>query len=159
VTGEGVQAEGAAEPGRSDAACQDRVVGGMKYAVADPGQGHQRKESEIAGRQSHQGDRAAHGPETDEQKDPGAEAIDQEADRRLAQRGRQILDRQQQAEGGIADTEFRREQRKQRRQDDAVEVREEMAAAHQGDHARVCGTQALRGDAKSAHGQDARKLR
>ena len=137
VAAKGVDREGAAHAPLLDRAREDRVVGGMEHAVAQARDHHQRDQHRIARKQADQTDRQAEQGEPGDQDRAGAEAIDEEPDRRLGQAGDAVQHGERQPERGVADAELVAQQRKQGRQDQDVEVTEEVRRADQADHLEI----------------------
>ena len=82
---------------------------------------------------AHGADRERDPRQAGDQDSAGAEPVDQEADRGLQDTGGDRINRQQQAELGIAQGELRLDQGKQRRQRQAVKMAPEVGAADQSD--------------------------
>ncbi len=112
---------------------EQREVRGVERRLADPRQQHEAQQREVGVRERRRGgpqagDRDAH------HEDPlRAGAVDEVADRDLQYRGHQEEQREQQPQLGVADAELLAEQREQRREDEEVEVREEVRDAHGAD--------------------------
>ncbi len=136
-SGDAVDGIGAAEPALAHAVAEDRQVGGMKNAVAEPAEQGERQEHPIGRRHARQGDRQGqHGDAGDEQT-LRAVAVDQDAGRRLAQPGRDIEQRHDEAEFGEAHAEFVMEDGEERRQRQLHYMARIMGHADQRRHRRV----------------------
>jgi len=124
---------GAPHPDRADPGGQDRVIRRVKDAVAEAGQDHQRQQAPVARCQPEPDGRRREEPQTQQEDAAGAEAVDQKACRGLREAGRDVEQRHQQPEVGIADPERLLEHGKQRRQYKLIEMAEEVRRADQAD--------------------------
>ena len=144
VAADAVRAVGVAKPLRRDVRVQDREVGRMEDAVADP---HQRGDRIKPGdRRREPGEKCAAGqePEAAQQHGTRAEAVDREAGGELRRATREIEGTGQRAQRRERDVELRPEQREHRRQHELEEVRQPVPEADQPDDLdvvakRVCG--------------------
>ena len=137
IAAEGVDRERAAHPPAVDRGREDRVVGRMEHAVAEAGDHHQQQQHRVGGPDADEPDAEAEQREAADQDAARAEAVDEEADRRLGQAGRAVEHREREAELDVADAELAPEQREQGRQDQDVEMAEEMPGADQAHHLEV----------------------
>ena len=137
IAAEGVDREGAAHALDVHRGGQDGVVGGMEHGVAETGQHHQHEQGGIGREHADQRDREREQDEAADQDVARAEAVDQEPDRRLGQRRGAVEHGERQAECRVADPVLAAQQGEQRRQDQDVEVAEEVAGGDQADDLAV----------------------
>ena len=116
---------------------EDRVIGRMIDAVRNAEQREHRDQQPE--RRDKPDDREAHRAEHEarDQHRARTDPVDQEARRRLAQRGRDVEGGQREAEFGVADAVELADERKQRRQHQNVEMADEMRRADERNDARV----------------------
>jgi hypothetical protein len=98
----------------------------MEDAVAEPCEHHQQQQDRVARPDPDQPDRKTEERKPGDQDAAGAEPVDQKADRRLGERRDPVQKRDRKAELDVVDPELALEQGKQRRQQQDVEMAEEM---------------------------------
>ncbi len=135
--GDAVRAVGMAQPAGVHLAVEQGVVGRVEHTIAQAGHHRAGGQHGVAGGRgiAQRGQPQQRQPA--QQHRPGAEAVDHKARCGLHHAGDDKEDRQQQAQLGVADVEFRLQPRKQRRQQQLAEVADGMRQAHQADHAGV----------------------
>ena len=133
IAGEGVDGEGPADPRLADAGVENRVVRRMIDGVGEPCEHHERDQRRVhryRGDERH-GERVQR--ETADQDAARAVAVDEESDRRLGEPSGDAEHGDREAELGEADAVDVAQERKQRRQQQHVEVAEEVPGADQAD--------------------------
>ena len=135
---------------RRDVGVENREIGRMKDAIADPH--HADEEIEPAERRHQPGNARSAGEKRDagEQDRARTNAIDGEAGGELGDSARDVEHRNQRAKRGERHAEFVAQQREERRQRELEEMRQRMGDPDQTDHLRVtaerevgCGVQSV----------------
>ena len=131
VAGKGMQSEGPAQHLPVDGGGENGVIGGMENAVAQTRNDHQDNHHPVRTSEADQADPHTGQHQTPDQDQLRPITVDQHAGRHLEDRRHQVHQGNQQAEGGIADSEFFFQQGKQRWQAQEVEMTEAMAGPDQ----------------------------
>ena len=137
VAADAVRAVRVAEPPRRDVGVEDREIGRMEHAVADPHQRDDRKEPADAGNEARDDDAAGGEGEPREEHRAGADAVDGEARRELRDAARRVVDADERAEDRVARAELGAQQRKERRQRELEEMRHQVREADDADHGGI----------------------
>src|SRR5690606_4207033 len=126
-----------AQPVRGHARMEEGEVAGVEDAVADAGDDHPGDEHRVARRQADERDAGHHHGEAREQHRARADAVDDEAGERLAERRQRVEERHGEAERRVRDAQIARDERKERRDDDLEEVARAVRERDEADDARV----------------------
>ena len=128
--GKGVDRERATDPGLGDAVGEDRVVGRVIDAVGKAGHDGRKPEPLVGGDEPDREDGQPAEDEPGDEHRSRADAVDEEARRRLGQAGDDVEGGERQPEIEEADVEPLLEQRQHHRQDHDVEMADQVRRRH-----------------------------
>jgi hypothetical protein len=124
-----------ARPSRRDLRREDRVIGGMKHAPGKPNKAHRDQQRGIGRRQAQGNKGGSAERESKHQHQPRADLVDEKPDRQLSRDRGDAGDGQRKAQFDKADAERRLQEREQRRQNQTLEMLDEVRGRNDRDRA------------------------